>query len=187
MDKSDIFKLQSIVDGIKIPFVKSLHSFNGVPNDFKPWLSELSPSALYNCSVSCRKSMKLKTPELKWVSIKRWINITPMGITLPSGCYISIKRKEVFVANPTPHLEKKDFLLVMLPYGNVWSQIEPDVPITEDWLWSSYDGKLMFERLVDKDALNPIVNYYKSCFDFMNANPDQIGIHLKRKKKSAEK
>lgn len=183
---TDTRNLQSIVDQIKIPFVKSLHSFSDVPNEFKPWSCELSPSALYNCSVSCRKAMGIKTPELKWVSIKRWVNITPQGVVLPSGCYLSIKRKEVFVASPVPHLEKRDFILVMFPYGNVWSQIEPDVPITEDWLWSTKDGELMFKRLVDKDALNPIKNYFKSCHDFMQQNPDQIGIHLKRKKRSSK-
>lgn len=181
---NDSTNLQSIVDRIKVPFVKSLHSFEGIPADFKPWLCELSPSALYNASVSCRKLMGLKTPELKWVSIKRWVNITPSGVVLPPGCYLSIKRKEVFVASPTPHLEKRDFILVMFPYGNVWSQIEPDVPITEEWLWSMNDSKLMFERLVDKDALSPIKNYFKTCHDFMISNPDQIGIHLKRKKKA---
>ncbi len=178
----DVTNIQSKLNNVKIPYVKSLHSFADVPPDFKPWNVNLSPSALYNCSVSCRKAMKLKTPEVKWVSIKRWVSTTPSGIVLPEGCFLSIKRKESFVPYPTPHLEKRDFILVMFPYGNVWSQIEPENPITEEWLFSESGDKLMFERLIDKDALNPIQNYFKLCYDFMKDNPDQIGIHLKRKK-----
>ena len=105
-----------------------------------------------------------------------------MGIVLPPGCYLSIKRKESFVAFPSPHLEKRDYILVMFPYGNVWSQQAPDVPITEEWLWSEIDGVTIFEMLMNKDAISPIHNYFKSCYEFMNNNPDQIGIHLKRKK-----
>ncbi len=102
---------------------------------------------------------------------------------LPDGCYISIKRKEVFVAVPTPHLEKKDFILVMFPYGNVWSQQSPDVPITEEWLWTDKEGITIFEMLLHKDAAYPINGYFKACHEFMVGNPDQIGIHLKRRKK----
>lgn len=126
--------------------------------------------------------MKIKTPEVKWTSIKRWVTKTNAGIDLPPGCYISIKRKESFVAFPTPHLEKKDYILVMFPYGNVWSQQAPDVPITEEWLWSTIDGVTIFEMLLSRDALSPIKGYFKACYDFMLKNPDQIGIHLKRKK-----
>ena len=116
------------------------------------------------------------------MSIKRWMTETPMGIKLPEGCFLSIKRKEVFITTPTPHLEKKDFILVMFPYGNVWSQQSADVPITEEWLWSERDGVTIFEMLLMKDASNPIKGYFKSCQEFMKKHPDQIGIHLKRKK-----
>lgn len=180
----DLVSIQSKLDELKVPFVKSLHTFENTPVNFRPWEVDLSPSALYNCSIACRKLMGLKTPEIKWVSIKRWINVTPSGLRLPDGCFISIKRKEIFVPTPTPHLEKKDFILVMFPYGNVWSQIEPETPITEQWLFSDLEGSMVFERLLHKDALTPVVNYFKTCHDFMLANPDQIGIHLKRKKKT---
>jgi hypothetical protein len=178
----DVEKIQQRINEIKIPFIRSLHSFEGIEETFKPWKLNLSPSALYNCSVACKKAMKLKTPEVKWVSIKRWVTVTPTGIVLPEGCYLSIKRREHFVASPSPRLEKQDFILIMLPYGNVWSQIEPDRPITEDWLWSELDGKLVFERLIDKDAVNPLKGYFAACKDYFEKNPDQIGIHLKRKK-----
>jgi hypothetical protein len=127
--------------------------------------------------------MKMKTPELKWSSIKRWAQEAPSGLKLPDGCYISIKRKEIFSAFPIPHLEKIDFILVMFPYGNVWSQQSPDMPITEEWLWSEKDGSMIFEILLRKDAENPIKGYFKSCHAFMTDHPNQIGIHLKRRKK----
>jgi hypothetical protein len=70
----------------------------------------------------------------------------------------------------------------MFPHGNVWSQIELDVPITEEWMWSESDGELMFEKLLKRDAAIPINGYFKSAYDYMIKNPDQIGIHLKRQK-----
>lgn len=166
-----------------IPLEESLKPTN-VPEDFIPWNVDLSPSALYNCSTVCRKIMGIKTPEAKLVSVKRWVNVTPMGMKLPPGCFLSIKRKEFFVARPTPALHKVDFTLVMFPYGNIWSQKEPDVPITEEWLWSDMNGESVFEMLMKKDAQNPIKNYFAECLKFMKENPDQIGIHLKRKTKS---
>lgn len=105
-----------------------------------------------------------------------------MGIKLPEGCYISIKRKEVFTTVPSPRLEKKDFILMMFPYGNVWSQQSPDVPITEEWLWTEKDGVTIFELLLNKDAANPLSGYFKSCMEFMGKHPEQIGIHMKRRK-----
>lgn len=153
-----------------------------IPKTFLPWDVDLSPSALYSCSVGCRKAMGIKTPEVKWISVKRWVNITPMGITLPPGCYLSIKRKETFEALPTPKFVKQDFVLVMFPHGNVWSQKEENDPITEDWLWSEEGGKTIFEMLIDKDFDRPINGYFSSCYEYMRKNPDQIGIHLKRKK-----
>jgi len=149
---------------------------------FLPWDVDLSPSALYGCSVGCRKSMGIKTPEVKWISVKRWVNITPMGVTLPPGCYLSIKRKETFEATPTPKFIKQDFVLVLFPHGNVWSQKEEDDPITEEWLWSEENGKTIFEMLINKDYDRPISGYFSSCYGYMKKNPEQIGIHLKRKK-----
>jgi hypothetical protein len=127
--------------------------------------------------------MKLKTPEVKWMSIKRWVTKTPVGIDLPAGVYLSIKRKEEFVAAPNPHFDKKEFILMMFPYGNVWSQSAPDVPIDEQWLWSEAGTQLIFEALLHRDAARPVIGYFQSCHEYMVGNPDQIGIHLKRKKK----
>jgi hypothetical protein len=187
MDAVTLSNIQQRVNQISIPKFERLHEFSGVPNSFAPWTSGLSPSALYNCSLSCRKHMKIKTPEVKWMSIKRWVTTTPEGIVLPAGVYLSIKRREVFVAQPNPHFEKKEFILMMFPYGNVWSMISMDVPITEEWLWSqAEDGKMIFEHLMRKDAARPIHGYFRSCREYMTSNPDQIGIHLKRKKKDVD-
>lgn len=182
MDPKKLETLQQRIPLIRVKKIHSLHNFPGVPSDFLPWKSDLSPSALYNCSVSCRKASGIKTPEVKWMSIKRWVTTSPEGVELPEGCYLSIKRREKFVAFPSPHLEKTDFILVMFPYGNVWSQIDNGIPITEDWLWSVHDGLTAFEMLLNKDAVKPVKGYFNSCHKFMIKNPDQIGIHLKRKR-----
>jgi len=166
MEAEILQKVQQRVSGVRTPFIKSLHSFQDVPDDFRPWECGLSPSALYNCSLTCRKQMRLKTPEVKWMSIKRWVT-----------------RTQEFVAAPNPHFDKKEFILMMFPYGNVWSQSAPDVPITEDWLWSEAGGQLIFEALMLRDAARPVAGYFQSCNRYMSDNPDQIGIHLKRKKK----
>jgi hypothetical protein len=175
--------LQSRIDKIQRIFIPKLHTFPGVSKDFYPWKCGLSPSAIYNCSLSCRKKMKKKTPETKWISIKRWSNIASNGIRLPEGIFISVKRQEGFIAYPEPHFTKKEYILVMYPYGNVWSQQEPGVPITEEWLFSDKDGILILEALLKKDAAFPIKDYFKSCCNYMIKNPDQVGIHLKRKGK----
>jgi hypothetical protein len=65
----------------------------------------------------------------------------------------------------------------------VWSQQSPDVPITEEWLWTAKDSLTIFEMLLHKDAANPIRGYFKSCLEFKESHPEQIGIHLKRRKK----
>lgn len=173
---------KSIVERIKNIKIPNIGNNKNIPQDFLPWNVDLSPSALYNCSVACRKAVGIKTHELKWISVKRWVNITPAGVTLPSGCYLSIKRREIFEALPTPKFKKQDFVLVMFPYGNVWSQRDVDVPITEEWLWSEEDGKTIFEHLLTKDLNKPISGYFEACYEYMKKNPDQIGIHLKRKK-----
>lgn len=179
MDES----IQTQIDNLKIVYIKKLHDFKNVSNDFKPWECNLSPSALYNCSLTCRKQMGIKTPEVKWMSIKRWVTITPSGINLPPGVYYSIKRKEDYEAHPEPHFKKIEYVVMMFPYGNVWSQRSPNQPITEEWLFSTVNGKLILEHLMEKDASRPLIDYFKLCYDFMIKNPDQIGIHMKRKKK----
>ena len=183
MDSIALANVQQRVNQIRVPRIERLHAFDGVPKDFKPWESGLSPSALYNCSLSCRKKMKIKTPEVKWMSIKRWVTTTPGGVALPPGVYLSIKRRENFVAFPTPHFDKKQFVLMMFPYGNVWSQRAPDEPITEEWLWSEDSDMTILEALMRRDAAFPVQGYFKSCLQYMKSNPDQIGIHLKRKKR----
>ena len=47
-----------------IPFKKPIKKT--MPEDFRPWQSSLSPSALYNCSLKCRKEMGIPTPDVKW-------------------------------------------------------------------------------------------------------------------------
>lgn len=183
MDAESFSKIQRIVSNTQVPWIKALHEFNGVSKSFKPWSCGLSPSALYNCSLGCRKKMNMKTPEVKWMSMKRWVSTTPNGIILPEGVYLSIKRREEFMAFPEPHFSKVDFTVMMFPYGNVWSQVEPGIPITEEWLWSDVGGMLAFEALLKKDAAKPLHGYFSACEKFMSENPDQIGIHLKRKKK----
>jgi hypothetical protein len=128
--------------------------------------------------------MGILTPEVKWMSIKRWVTTTPGGIDLPPGSYLSIKRKETFVPLPNPHFEKTNFVLVMFPYGNVWSQKEPNVPIDEKWLFSELDGKTVFEWLAMKDAAFPLIGYFKACMKYMHDNKDQLWIHMKRRRKS---
>lgn len=177
--------IQSKVANIQVKRYDSIHTFPGVPEDFLPWKSDLSPSALYNCSLPLRKKCNIKTPETKWVSIKRWTTSTPSGIDLPEGVYYSIKRSETFLNIPKPHFEKTEFVLILLPYGNVFSQSKPDVPITEDWLFEEFNGKMMIERLMDRDAAKPVPGYFKKVFGYMKENPDQIGIHLRRKNKGA--
>ncbi len=160
--------------------------FPGVPKSFWPWASDLSPSALYQCSLGKRKAAGIKTPEVKWVSVKRWVTTTPSGVDLPPGVFLSVKRKEWFVSSPKPHLEKVDFTLLMFPYGNVWSQTQPDVPITEEWMWTTKGGRTFFEMLMERDANEPVKGYFASCLEFMRKHPDQIGIHLKRKRSVSE-
>jgi hypothetical protein len=182
MDPDALMKIQQKVSKIVVPYIKSLHLFNKAP-DFRPWECDLSPSALYNCSLACRKQMKIKTPEVKWMSIKRWVTTTPTGIVLPPGVYYSIKRKEEFSPVPLAHFIKKEYVVMMFPYGNVWSQKEPNMPITEEWLMSELNEKFILESLIMRDAAHPLIGYFESCQRFMIDNPDQIGIHLKRKRR----
>ena len=175
-------KLQQRVNEIKVIHVNELHNFR-VPKSFKPWTCELSPSALYSCSLKCRKAMGYQAPEVKWMSIKRWVTVMDCGIKLPEGVFYSIKRHEMFDTNLTPpKFKKTEFILLMFPYGNVWSQREPGLPITDDWLLQEINGKLILEHLFLKDAAKPAIGYFESVYDYYKKNPDQIGIHLKRKK-----
>jgi hypothetical protein len=128
--------------------------------------------------------MSIKTPEVKWMSIKRWVQTTPEGIQLPPGVFLSIKRHETYISDPKPYFTKLEYILLMFPYGNVWSQKSPGIPIDENWMWSDVEGMSILEALVRKDAAHPIIGYFKSSYDYMVGNPDQIGIHLKRKKKN---
>jgi hypothetical protein len=124
-----------------------------------------------------------KASEVKWMSIKRWVTTTPVGVNLPPGVYFAIKRKEKFIALPKPHFEKKEFVLMLFPYGNVWSQKEPDIPIDEEWLFSESGGKTILELLMRKDAAYPVVGYFKTCFEYMQNNRDQLWIHMKRRRR----
>jgi hypothetical protein len=185
-------KIQQRVQEIRVPHIRSLHSFPGVPETFKPWECGLSPSALYSCSLTCRKRMKIKTPEVKWMSIKRWVTTTPGGIELPAGVFFSIKRREEYAAVPKPHFVKQEFVLMMFPYGNVWSQRGPDDPITEEWLFEESSGSLILEHLMKKDAAFPVDGYFKSAYQMFKAEDAKrkagqsniLWIHTKRKDKA---
>jgi len=182
--------VQQRVSKIRTPWFEELHRFDRVPSGFLPWECGLSPSALYNCSLKCRKQMGMKTPEVKWMSIRRWVTTTPLGIDLPPGVYFSIKRHEEYSALPMPRFLKTEYVLLMFPYGNVWSQVEPGVPISEEWMWSEAGGKMMLERLMRRDAAFPVTGYFKGVRDLFLAEdakrkagrPHMIGIHLKRKR-----
>ena len=102
----DLKSLQERIFDIPILHIRSLHNSGDAPSDFRPWESGLSPSALYNCSLPLRKKMGYKAPEVKWMSIKRWVTTTPGGIHLPTGVYLSIKRSESIVAATEPRIEK---------------------------------------------------------------------------------
>lgn len=175
-------KIQAAVSTIRGIWIPSLHADPGLRPDFRPWTCGLSPSALYSCSLTCRKRMGIKPLEVKWMSIKRWVGTTPGGINLPDGVFLSIKRKEEFIPFPDPRIEKKEFTLLMMPHGNVWSQRAPGIPMDEDWLWSDAGGMMVLEALMRRDAAKPVKGYFKSCHEYMLSNPDQIGIHLKRKR-----
>lgn len=187
LDSSSLAKLQQRVAQIQHRWFKSLHSVKGLPQGFRPWTSGLSPSALYGCSLKCRKAMGIKTPEVKWMNIKRWVTTTPAGIQLPPGVHFSIKRHEKYVGHPEPHFQKTQFILLIFPYGNVWSQTAPPekdefFPITENWMWTDQNGTLMLEHLLRRDAAFPVKSYFKMVYRYMTVHPDQIGIHLKRKR-----
>jgi len=185
-------KIQQQIRDVRTPLIKSLHSFPGVPDAFRPWECGLSPSALYSCSLTCRKRMKIKTPEVKWMSIKRWVTTTPSGIELPPGVFFSIKRREEFVPLPKAHFLKQEFVLMMFPYGNVWSQRGPDAPITEEWLFEPSGSGLIIEALMKKDAAFPVEGYFKSTSDLFKSEdakrkagkPNILWIHTKRKDKA---
>jgi hypothetical protein len=40
----------------------------------------------------------------------------------------------------------------------------------------------VLESLIRKDAAQPFPDYFSLCYKYMIENPDQIGIHLKRKR-----
>ncbi len=167
-------------------WVDSMHRSPSLPEDFRPWTCGLSPSALYACSLKCRKQSGIKTPETKWMSIKRWVTSSGEGVELPPGTFFSVKRHEVFAAMPDPKFVKTEYILLMFPHGNMWSQVSPGVPITERWLWTEDEGLLMFERLLMRDAALPLPGYFERVYQYMLDNPEQIGIHLKRKRKGDE-
>lgn len=153
----------------------------GVPYGWTPWTSGLSPSALYGCTIPCRKAQKQKILEAKWVSIKRWMNITASGIELPPGCYFSMRRKEGFEALPVPRLIKIDYVVFMFTYGNVVT-LNDGEPITEDWAWTETDGKMNYERLHEKDGMSPLPGYIISSYKYAMHHPELLGIHLKKRK-----
>lgn len=181
-------KIQQRISSLEGYWFDNLHRADDLPSSFRPWDEKecgLSPSSLYNCSLKCRKESRIKTPETKWMSIKRWVTVTNEGIKLPPGVYFSVKRSEQFEALPQPRLNKTEYVILMFPFGNVWSQVRPGMPIDEEWLWTELEGMTMFERLYMKDAAHPLSGYFRRVYDFMKEHPDQIGIHLKRKKKEA--
>jgi len=173
--------LQAKMNQIQVPDRKSGHNQN-VPEDFWPWKANISPSALYSCSLPLRKKTGRKTPETKWKNMKRWTEQLSTGEFLPEGVYISEKRQELFIPTPEPKFERISHILVLLPFGNVVT-----VPgQTEAWLLEdSGNGKCNLQELVEQDAESPIPGYFAACLKYRDDNPDQIGIHLKRMKKTS--
>lgn len=196
MDEVTVSTVQRRVDEISPFWFDSLHRDPEVPADFRPWTCGLSPSALYSCSLKCRKAEKMKTPEVKWASIKRWVTESPESkIRLPEGVFYSIKRHETYVAaSPRPFFEKKEYVLLMMPFGNVWSQREPGVPITESWLWEPAGDSIILEKLVRRDAAKPLPGYFRRVYEMFlqedakrRAGKEHIlWVHLKRKKDRGE-
>jgi hypothetical protein len=187
MEQNARHNIQQKLSSLKVPYDSELHNFKNVPSNFKPWTCDLSPSALYNCSLSCRKKLKIKTPEVKWMSIKRWVTVTPSNFCLPEGVFYSVKRREEFITEPKPHFAKREYAILMMPYGNVFPSLEDGNPITDEWLFSERLGKLNIEYLIEHDVKNPLREYFQLCHDYMASNPDQIGIHLKRQKNANDK
>jgi hypothetical protein len=174
------------VGALTIPLRPDVYE-NGVPLNFIPWEVDLSPSALYTCSVTCRKLLGHKTPELKWISVKRWVTLTPAGVTLPPGCYLSIKRRESFEAIPRPKFVKQDYILLLMPYGTVFFGDGEGRPLSEPDIWlQTGSGRTYFEEMLEKDINNPLPGYFKTCHTYFANNPEQVGIHLKRKKSTTE-
>jgi hypothetical protein len=164
----------------------------GVPEDFIPWESGLSPSLLYSCSLPLRKKYGMKAPEVKWISIKRWISETSSGMKLPEGVFYSVKRQENFHAFPSPKFEKTEYVIIMTPNGNVTLKNREDEPLKEKDLWSqSENGEMYIEEIIRKDSESPIRGYIESCYSLFkselekeNSGKDSIlWIHTKRKKK----
>lgn len=180
IDKNALLSIQERIMGLNPKGVQDRIKAAGVPYGWTPWTSGLSPSALYGCTIPCRKALKLKIHEAKWVSIKRWMNITASGIELPPGCYFSMRRKEGFEALPHPRLVKTDFVVLMFPFGNVFALNGSD-PITEDWMWTENNGKLNFELLHEKDSEEPLANYIMASYKHAIHHPELLGIHLKKR------
>jgi len=166
----------------KTPETRESHSFAGVPKDFWPWKANISPSALYSCSLPLRKRSGKKTPETKWKNMKRWTEQLASGEFLPEGVYVSEKRQELFIPTPDPRFERVLHVLVLLPYGNV----ETIANLPESYLMEvAENGQTHVQNMVDHDAKNPIQGYFAACLKYKEENPDQVGIHLKRMKKSS--
>lgn len=173
--------LQEKMDQIQLRKLTGNFGHGDVPEDFLPWMEDISPSALYSCSLPLRKKVGKKTPETKWKNMKRWSEQLSTGEFLPDGIYISEKRQELFVPSPIPKFEKIHHVLVLLPYGNVFivsNGSEPDILNVEN-------GEIVLQTMINEDSKNPLPGYFKSCFDYKVQNPDQVGIHWKRMKKTA--
>ncbi len=189
MDRAEFSSIQQKMYKTHI----EVHRTNGVPKDFIPWESGLSPSVLYGCSLPLRKKAGIKAPEVKWISIKRWVTDTPSGIKLPEGVYYSVKRQEKFFASPSPRFEKIEYVIIMAPNGNVILKNRLEEPLTEKDLWDvSSSGETYMEEILRKDKEKPIIGYIESCFKMyqielekQNSGKESVlWIHTKRKKKA---
>lgn len=181
MDSTLLQNIQKRIMGLNPANINERLKIAGVPYGWTPWTSGLSPSALYGCTIPCRKAAKQKIHEAKWVSIKRWMNITASGVELPPGCYFSMRRKEGFEARPSPRLVKTDFIILMFPYGNVYS-LNDGEPITEEWMWTETNGKYNYEYLHAKDSEEPLNGYIMASYKYAIHHPELLGIHLKKRK-----
>ena len=122
--------------------------------------------------------------ESSLVSIKRWSDITPMGIKLPEGVYCSISRMEKYITNPTPSIKKIDYMSIMLPFGNVVNTKNgnKDNPIDEEWLFQFIQGDTtLLERLIESDRENPLEDWYELCNEWILKHEDHRFIHITSK------
>jgi hypothetical protein len=191
MEKEVVKSLQSKLNSLDVSISKDFYDAEGIKSDFIPWTSGLSPSALYNCSLKCRKSLGMKTPEVKWISIKRWTSELPeTQLTLPNGIFYSIKRLEEYEPNNgKPYLKKTEYFILLLPHGNICFMNVDSLPLNEVDFFKMINNKYYIESVIKNDIENPMKGYLKRCKEMFdeedlkrkNNEDNLLWIHMKRK------